>query len=86
MLVKVSVVPTAFVLINTEPANEETVLKAVSEIEGVIEAYILYGVYDVLAKVQTDSMERLKEAVIWQIRRIKGVVSTLTLIVAEGKT
>nr|HDO81564.1 Lrp/AsnC family transcriptional regulator [Candidatus Bathyarchaeota archaeon] len=78
--------PTAFVLINTEPANEETVLKAVSEIEGVIEAYILYGVYDVLAKVQTDSMERLKEAVIWQIRRIKGVVSTLTLIVAEGKT
>ncbi len=86
MLVKVSVVPTAFVLINTEPANEETVLKAVSEIEGVIEAYILYGVYDVLAKVQTDSMERLKETVIWQIRRIKGVVSTLTLIVAEGKT
>jgi len=86
VLVKVSVVPTAFVLINTEPANEETVLKAVSEIEGVIEAYILYGVYDVLAKVQTDSMERLKEAVIWQIRRIKGVVSTLTLIVAEGKT
>ncbi|MHA1605956.1 MAG: Lrp/AsnC family transcriptional regulator [Candidatus Freyarchaeota archaeon] len=81
-----SVVPTAFVLINTEPANEETVLKAVSEIEGVIEAYILYGVYDVLAKVQTDSMERLKETVIWQIRRIKGVVSTLTLIVAEGKT
>ncbi|MBS7247299.1 MAG: Lrp/AsnC ligand binding domain-containing protein [Candidatus Freyarchaeota archaeon] len=77
--------PTAFVLVNTEPANEETVLKAVSQIEGVVEAYILYGVYDILIKVETESMEKLKETVIWQIRRIKGVVSTLTLIVAEGK-
>ncbi|MGQ9722135.1 MAG: Lrp/AsnC family transcriptional regulator [Candidatus Jordarchaeum sp.] len=75
--------PIAFVLINTEPANEEKVLKEVSKIEGIEEAYILYGVYDILAKIETESMENLKQTIIWQIRKIEGVVSTLTLIVAE---
>ncbi|MHA1603081.1 MAG: Lrp/AsnC family transcriptional regulator [Candidatus Freyarchaeota archaeon] len=75
--------PIAFVLINTEPANEEKVLQAVLKIEGIEEAYILYGVYDILAKIQTESMENLKQTIIWQIRKIEGVVSTLTLIVAE---
>ncbi|MEX2706069.1 Lrp/AsnC family transcriptional regulator [candidate division KSB1 bacterium] len=75
--------PIAFVLINTEPANEEKVLQEVTKIEGIEEAYILYGVYDILAKIQTESMENLKQTIIWQIRKIEGVVSTLTLIVAE---
>ncbi len=75
--------PIAFVLINTEPANEEKVLQEVSKIEGIEEAYILYGVYDILAKIKTESMENLKQTIIWQIRKIEGVVSTLTLIVAE---
>ncbi|MFB0560664.1 MAG: Lrp/AsnC family transcriptional regulator [Candidatus Lokiarchaeia archaeon] len=75
--------PIAFVLINTEPANEEKVLQEVAKIEGIEEAYILYGVYDILAKIKTESMENLKQTIIWQIRKIEGVVSTLTLIVAE---
>ncbi len=75
--------PIAFVLINTEPANEEKVLQEVVKIEGIEEAYILYGVYDILAKIKTESMENLKQTIIWQIRKIEGVVSTLTLIVAE---
>ena len=75
--------PIAFVLINTETANEEKVLQEGTKIEGIEEAYILYGVYDILAKIQTESMENLKQTIIWQIRKIEGVVSTLTLIVAE---
>lgn len=75
--------PIAFVLINTEPANEEKVLTKITKIEGIEEAYILYGVYDILAKIKTESMENLKQTIIWQIRKIEGVVSTLTLIVAE---
>ncbi|WXG40729.1 MAG: Lrp/AsnC ligand binding domain-containing protein [Candidatus Freyarchaeum deiterrae] len=75
--------PIAFVLINTEPANEEKVLSKITTIEGIAEAYILYGVYDILAKISTESMENLKQTIIWQIRKIEGVVSTLTLIVAE---
>ncbi|MEM3585770.1 MAG: Lrp/AsnC ligand binding domain-containing protein [Candidatus Jordarchaeaceae archaeon] len=75
--------PIAFVLINTEPANEEKVLSKITKIEGIEEAYILYGVYDILAKIRTESMENLKQTIIWQIRKIEGVISTLTLIVAE---
>ena len=41
----------AFVFINTEPASMPEVLKKVRAIEGVGEAEMLYGVYDIVAKL-----------------------------------
>jgi DNA-binding Lrp family transcriptional regulator len=48
------------------------------------ESYVVYGVYDVVAKVEADSMDKLKEIVTWKIRRLDRVRSTLTMIVVEG--
>lgn len=75
--------PTAFALINAEIGAEEEVLKALKKIDGVVEAYILYGVYDIIAKITAESMEKLKEIVTWNIRRLDKVRSTLTMIVVE---
>jgi len=75
--------PIAFVLINAEIGSEEGVLKELKKIEGVDEAYSVYGVYDVIAKVKADSMDKLKDIVTWQIRRLEKVRSTLTMIVIE---
>jgi DNA-binding Lrp family transcriptional regulator len=44
----------------------------------------VYGVYDIVAKVEADSMDKLKEIVTWKIRRLDKVRSTLTMIVVEG--
>ena len=74
----------AFVLINTEIGAEEEVLQKLKEIPEVIEAYVIYGVYDVLAKISADDMSRLKEIVTKSIRRMSKVRSTLTMIVVEG--
>ena len=52
-------------------------------IEGVEEAYSVYGVYDVVAKIEADSMDKLKEIITWRIRRLNKVRSTLTMIVIE---
>lgn len=49
------------------------------------EASFVYGVYDIVAKVETDSMDHLKEVITWKIRRLDKVRSTLTTIVVEGK-
>ena len=57
--------PIAFVLINTEIGSESEVLKALKGVEGVMEAYAVFGVYDVLAKITADSMDKLKEVVTW---------------------
>jgi len=75
--------PMAFVLINAEIGSEEAVLQELLKVEGVQEAYIVYGVYDVVAKIKADTMEKLKDIVTWHVRRLNKVRSTLTMIVIE---
>ncbi len=75
--------PIAFVLINAEIGSEGEVLSELKKIEGVEEAYSVYGVYDIVAKVRADSMDKLKDIVTWRIRRLNKVRSTLTMIVIE---
>ena len=62
---------------------EDNVLKQIRKIGVVEEAYVSYGVYDVILKVKADTMEELKEAVTHKIRTVKQVKSTLTLILME---
>jgi DNA-binding Lrp family transcriptional regulator len=69
----------AFVMINTVPDKMESVLDEIKEIEGVDEAYMLYGVYDIVAVIKTETPEVLKE-IILHIRAVKQIISTLTLM------
>jgi len=75
--------PKAFVLINTEIGSEADVLKELRKIEGVEEAFAVYGVYDIICRVGAESMDKLKEIVTWRIRRLDKVRSTLTMIIVE---
>lgn len=71
----------AFVLINVESGADTEVLQAIKKISNVKEAYQVYGVYDIVAKVEADSMDKLKDIVTNRIRRLDKVRSTLTTIV-----
>jgi len=71
--------PLAFVMVNAIPDQMEPVLEKIREIKCVEEAYMLYGVYDILAEVKTETTEELKE-IILRIRTVKHVLSTLTLM------
>ena len=72
---------TAFVLINAEIGAENEVLKELRGISEVKEAHMVYGVYDIIARVETDTMQELKDTISWKIRRLDKVRSTLTMIV-----
>jgi len=75
----------AYVLMNTELAKEEEVVKELMKIEGVREAYALYGIYDVIAEVEAETMEKIREIVLTRIRRLENVRTTITLItMGEG--
>lgn len=76
-------VPMAYVLINTEIGAETEVRETLKDVEGVREAYAVYGVYDIIAKIEAETMDKLKELVTWQVRRLDKVRSTLTMIVIE---
>lgn len=75
--------PIAFILINTEIGSENNVLESLKEVEGIQEAYSVYGVYDIVVKIEAESMDKLKDIVTWRIRRLNKVRSTLTMIVIE---
>jgi DNA-binding Lrp family transcriptional regulator len=70
----------AFVLINTELGREKEVLGKLKAIPAVRDVHEVYGVYDIILKVEADSRKVFKEAVA-VIRRVAGVRSTLTMIV-----
>jgi DNA-binding Lrp family transcriptional regulator len=75
--------PRAYVLINVESGSEDEVLTELKGLEGVEEAYFSYGVYDLITKIKSDTMDRLKEMVTRRIRTLSKVRSTLTLIMME---
>jgi DNA-binding Lrp family transcriptional regulator len=75
--------PRAYVLFNVESGSEDNVLKQLRNINSVEEAYVSYGVYDLVIRIKADTMEELKDSVTHKIRTIKQVRSTLTLIMME---
>lgn len=72
--------PTAFVLVNAELGFEEEVLKKVLKNAEVKEAHLLYGLYDIIIKIEGESVEKIKNAVNNKIRGIEKIRSTLTMI------
>ncbi|MCD6324166.1 MAG: Lrp/AsnC ligand binding domain-containing protein [Desulfurococcales archaeon] len=75
----------AIVLINTEIGAESEVINALSKIDGVKEIYEVYGMYDIVIKVEAPSHEALRELVINKVRKIPQVRGTTTMIVIEAK-
>ena len=71
----------AYVLVNTELGHEAEVVKELKMIEGISETYLVYGVYDIIGRIEAETMEDLKNIISWKVRRIQRVRSTLTIIV-----
>ena len=73
----------AYVLINTEIGAISEILEDIKKIKEIKEAYALFGVYDIMTKVEAESTQKLKETVTLKIRQIDKVRSTLTMIIME---
>ena len=76
----------AFVLINCEIGSEESVIEKLNSIGEVKEVHGTFGAYDILAKVEADNVEIIRETITWKIRKIEKIRSTLTLMGIEGQT
>jgi len=75
-------IATAIVLIVAEPGAESDVYQQLKLIPEVVEAMLLFGEYDLYAKLVCDDFGMLGSVVITQIRAIEGVDSTKTLTAA----
>lgn len=75
--------PEAFVLIKTEPSNERDVYLALTSHNAVKEVHALYGEFDLLAHVSSESAKSLTSLLMQDFRTIEGIRDTQTLIAVE---
>jgi len=75
---------TAYVLINCDLGYEEQIIEELKHISDVKEAHGTFGVYDILAKVESDAVEKL-ETITLKIRKIPKIRFTITLMGIEGE-
>jgi DNA-binding Lrp family transcriptional regulator len=75
----------AYLLINVDSGAEEEVLREIKSTGCVESAYVSYGIYDLIVKVKAENVDELKESIIYKIRKIKHVRSTLTLMLLQDK-
>jgi DNA-binding Lrp family transcriptional regulator len=70
----------AYVMMICEQGAEQAVIEQLERLEGVREIERTYGSWDILARIQTESIESLRELITMKIRKIPKIQSTTTLI------
>lgn len=69
---------TAYVLIQTQVGNAASVFQALALVDGVTQADIVTGPYDVVAKAEAENIDDLGKLVVARIQAVDGVTRTLT--------
>jgi DNA-binding Lrp family transcriptional regulator len=73
----------AFLFINAQFPFIEDVINKLKEIPEIVDVYKVQGIYDIIARVNSDTEEKLKEIVSERIRRIDRITGTVTVIIAK---
>ena len=79
------IMATAFILINTDVAAEESVMEKLKELPEVVTVHLVYGIYDLIVKVQADNLDDLKKGVTGDLRSVDGIRTTMTMIAVNDK-
>ena len=73
----------AIVLISAEPGKDRKVASELKKVKGVEKAFLVSGLYDVVARIQGANTEEILATVYDKIRPIPGVKSSQTMFVLE---
>ncbi len=71
---------TAYVLVNCDLGAEDEIIEDLKHIDSVKEISGTFGAYDIIAKVEHQDKDKLRETITWNIRKLAHVRSTLTLM------
>lgn len=73
----------AYILINCEIGEESSVMSQLKGMQNVSEVHIVYGVYDLIAKIEAEDTDSLKKIVTENLRVLEKVRSTMTMICVD---
>ncbi|MDH3765014.1 MAG: Lrp/AsnC ligand binding domain-containing protein [Nitrosopumilus sp.] len=74
-----------FVLINCDLGREEGILTALRTMNQIKEVHGTWGAYDIIAEVNSEDAESLRETISWKIRKLPSIRATLCLMAIEGQ-
>lgn len=72
----------AYILLKVNSGAEKEVCKKIADLDGVLDASIIYGEYDIITKVSVQEINHLND-LLDKIRSIPSVILTSTMIVAQ---
>jgi DNA-binding Lrp family transcriptional regulator len=80
--------PIAFILLNSDLGSDQEIVTKIKDILSVekglkFEVQGVYGIYDIVVKIQADNADHLRSVITNKIRKIDKVQSTLTMMVIE---
>ena len=75
----------AYVLLNCELGAEEEIIGKLKKLENVKEVHGTFGAYDITTKLEAETVEKLRETITQNLRKMDKIRSTLTLTVVEGQ-
>ena len=70
----------AYVMINVETDGEVEIMGALKSISGVKEVYQVYGIYDIIIKIEAETMNEIKDLILLKIKPLEKIRSVLTMI------
>jgi DNA-binding Lrp family transcriptional regulator len=73
----------AYVLFKVSSGTEREVCQKLVEFDGVLQADIIFGEYDVIAKIETQNLSTLEEFVSLKVRNVPNVLVTSTMIISR---
>jgi len=73
--------PKAYVMFTVETGYMASVMGTLRNMPQISESYALYGVYDIICKIDIETDEELRGTVS-NLRRISGVNATMTMIIS----
>lgn len=73
----------SYTLARVEPAKDTSVYETVKNLSGVLEVITTYGEFDMIIKIEVESLTALDDFVFNKLRVIEGMESTTTLISAK---
>jgi DNA-binding Lrp family transcriptional regulator len=73
----------AYVLFKVASGTERDVSQKLIEFDEVMQADIVFGEYDVIARVATDVLDKLEEFVSQKVRTVPNVLVTSTMIISR---
>jgi DNA-binding Lrp family transcriptional regulator len=73
----------AFIVLTVELGSEKTMLDELKAMPEVKDVHMVHGAYDIIVRVESDTMFNIKHAISWKIRRLYNVRSMLTMIVTN---